>query len=113
MPSKAGGRSSQAAAASKQVRAGGRKPPAAGKGRKKGSLNKTTAALKDAILNAFAKVDGEDYLVMVAKSDPRTFCALLGRVLPLTLQGDKDNPIQHNVGVSWMTETQAKARGWA
>jgi hypothetical protein len=70
-----------------------------GKGRKKGSLNKTTAALKDAILNAFAKVNGEDYLVMVAKSDPRTFCSLLGRVLPLTLEGDAEKPIR--IEVAW------------
>lgn len=27
--------------------------------------------------------------------------------------GDPANPIQHNVGISWMTEAQAKARGWA
>jgi hypothetical protein len=27
--------------------------------------------------------------------------------------GDPGNPIQHQVGVSWMTEAQAKARGWA
>ncbi len=29
------------------------------------------------------------------------------------LAGDQNNPIQHQVGVSWMTEAQAKARGWA
>lgn len=28
------------------------------------------------------------------------------------LAGEQGNPIQHNVGVSWMTEAQAKARGW-
>ena len=27
--------------------------------------------------------------------------------------GDGGGPIQHQVGVSWMTEDQAKARGWA
>ncbi len=85
----------------------------AGKGRRKGSVNKTTAALKDAILNAFNEAGGEKYLVTLAKSDPRTFAMLLGRVLPLTVSGDKDNPIEVNVGVSWMTEEQAKARGWA
>jgi hypothetical protein len=82
-------------------------------GRKKGAPNKTTAALKDAILNAFNAAGGEAYLLTIAKSDPRTFAMLLGRVLPLTLAGDQANPIQVNVGVSWMTETEAKARGWA
>jgi hypothetical protein len=56
-------------------------------GRKKGTPNKTTAALKDAILNAFATVGGEAYLVVVAKKDPRTFCTLLGKVLPTTIEG--------------------------
>lgn len=27
--------------------------------------------------------------------------------------GPQGGPIQHQVGVSWMTEDQAKARGWA
>ncbi len=65
----------------------------AGKGRRKGSVNKTTAALKDAILNAFNEVGGVDYLVTLAKTDPRTFAALLGRVLPLTVAGDSDSPL--------------------
>jgi hypothetical protein len=82
-------------------------------GRKKGAPNKTTAALKDAILNAFNEAGGEKYLLTLAKSDPRTFAMLLGRVLPLTVAGDKENPIEVNVGVKWMTEEQAKARGWA
>lgn len=85
----------------------------AGKGRRKGSQNKTTAALKDAILNAFNAAGGEKYLLTLAQTDPKTFAMLLGRVLPLTVAGDKDNPVQLNVGVSWMTEAQAKARGWA
>ncbi len=56
---------------------------------------------------------GETYLLTLAKTDPKTFAMLLGRVLPLTVAGDKENPVNVNVGVTWMTETQAKARGWA
>lgn len=62
-------------------------------GRQKGSQNKTTAALKDAILNAFNEAGGEKYLLTLAKTDPKTFAMLLGRVLPLTVAGDKDNPL--------------------
>lgn len=65
-----------------------------GAGRKKGSPNKTTVQLKDAILNAFAEVGGEKYLVRLAKEDPRTFCMLLGKVLPATLAGDPDEPVR-------------------
>jgi hypothetical protein len=76
-----------------------RTPPNAGKGRPKGSANKTTTALKDAILEA-AKVVGEDgngkgglqgYLQLVAKSDVKAFSGLLGKVLPMTVQGAGPN----------------------
>lgn len=59
-------------------------------GRPKGSQNKTTAALKDAILNAFVTVGGEGYLAQVARDDPRTFCTLLGKVLPMQIAGDEN-----------------------
>ncbi len=57
-------------------------------GRVKGTPNKTTVALKEAIMNAFEKVGGEDYLVIVAKKDPKTFCALLGKVLPAEIKAN-------------------------
>lgn len=68
-------------------------PPAAGKGRTKGVPNKSTQALKDAILLAAEKVGqdgkGKDgltgYLIGLAKSEPKAFSSLLGRVLPLTI----------------------------
>lgn len=63
-------------------------------GRQKGTPNKTTAQLKDAILNAFAEVGGQKYLVRIASEDPRTFCTLLGKVLPTTLAGDPDEPVR-------------------
>lgn len=70
-------------------------------GRQKGTPNKTTAVLKDAILLA-AKQVGEDgkgkaglvgYLRHVAREDVKAFASLLGRVLPLQLSGDPDQPI--------------------
>ena len=63
----------------------------------KGTPNKTTTALKDAIMNAFEKVGGEDYLVVVAKKDPKTFCTLLARVLPLEIQAKVDGTIAINI----------------
>lgn len=62
------------------------KPPR--RGRPKGSPNKTTATLKEAILLAFDHVGGVRYLVGVARDDPRTFCAMLGKVLPMTVAGE-------------------------
>lgn len=72
---------------------------AAGKktgGRKKGTPNKTTAALKDAILMASDKAHPEGkvgYLRWLAKANSSAFASLLGKVLPTTLAGDPDNPL--------------------
>jgi hypothetical protein len=67
-------------------------------GRPKGSLNKTTAMLKEAILEAAAKAGGKEglvgYLEQQAIENPGPFLTLLGKVLPLTLQGDPNNPIK-------------------
>lgn len=60
----------------------------AGKGRVKGVPNKTTAVLKDAILNAFDQVGGVEYLARVAEQDMKAFCTLLGRVLPTEIKAD-------------------------
>ena len=54
-------------------------------GRIVGTPNKTTVRVKEAILNAFEMVGGQQYLAMVALTDPKTFCTLLGRVLPAEL----------------------------
>ena len=62
-----------------------------GPGRPKGQTNRTTTALKEAILQA-ATEHGEDdtgkngltgYLRKVAREDVKAFAGLLGRVLPL------------------------------
>ena len=63
-------------------------------GRPKGRRNQATILVRDAILRAFDKVGGEDYLAIVARDDPRTFCTLLGRVLPIQLAADGDNPLK-------------------
>jgi hypothetical protein len=68
-------------------------------GRKKGTPNKTTAALKDAILTAVegAMPGGKvGYLKWLAKHNSSAFASLLGKVLPTTLAGDPANPIRHD-----------------
>lgn len=82
--------------ASKELKVSKRKPPAAGKGRPKGAVNKTTAALKEAILQAAQAVghDGKGkeglvgYLKRVAQEDVKAFSTLLGKVLPLQVTGE-------------------------
>lgn len=73
------------------------KPPNAGKGRKKGVPNKTTALLKDAILQAATAAGGGDltrYLADQAIESPTAFLSLLGKVLPLQMTGLDDGPVQ-------------------
>jgi hypothetical protein len=69
-------------------------------GRPKGSLNKTTALLKDAILKAAEDAGDGDmvaYLTQQAKENPGPFMALLGKVLPMQIAGDAENPLVLNV----------------
>lgn len=60
-------------------------------GRKKGTPNKTTKLLKDAILKAAEKAGGKgglvSYLQVQARENPGPFLALLGKVLPMQIAG--------------------------
>ena len=51
-------------------------------------------AYKKAILQAFENAGGVEYLEGIAKDDPRTFCALLGKIIPTTIAGDEDKPLR-------------------
>jgi len=51
-------------------------------GRQKGTPNKLTVGVKDALRTAFTEAGGVEYLVGVAKAEPRVFCALLAKLLP-------------------------------
>jgi hypothetical protein len=73
----------------------GTKPPAAGKGRVKGTQNKFTRDLKELILRALEAVGGEEYLITLAHENPASFATLLGKALPTTIGGDPNgSPIQ-------------------
>lgn len=67
-------------------------------GRKKGTPNKTTKLLKDAILKAAEKAGGKGgivaYLQAQAISNPGPFLALLGKVLPTQVTGPNDGPVE-------------------
>jgi hypothetical protein len=77
---------------------GSKNPGARGRGRPKGSPNKTTAAVKDMILQALTNKGGADYLERQADENPAAFMTLVGKVLPLQVTGDPDGaPIVHEV----------------
>lgn len=56
-------------------------------GRKKGVPNKVSGTLKDMILTALENEGGIEYLRLQAKENPQAFMTLVGKVLPMTVQG--------------------------
>jgi hypothetical protein len=72
-------------------------------GRPKGTPNKTTALLKDAIIKAAeAQGDGGNggligYCTFLARDEPKAFAQLLGKVLPLQVTGADDKAIQISI----------------
>lgn len=69
-------------------------------GRQKGVPNKINRDLKEMILGALDKAGGVDYLVQQAGEKPAAFLALVGRVLPMTVAGDPDNPLLTGITVT-------------
>lgn len=63
-------------------------------GSRKGKPNKNTAALKEMVLAALSEAGGVDYLVQQSEENPTAFLTLVGKVLPLQVAGDQDNPIK-------------------
>lgn len=74
-------------------------------GRKKGTPNKTTQDMKSAILEAFERAGGADYLTMLAADEPRTFVTLLAKVLP-----NENVNENRNIDVNAMTERLHEGR---
>ena len=75
-------------------------------GRKPGSVNKTTALLKDAIIQAATEAGGDGglkaYLKARAQDENKgPFMALLGRVVPLQVDGNPDKPIAHKLTIEF------------
>lgn len=72
-------------------------------GRKKGTPNKINADLKEMILSALAKKGGCEYLERQAEENPVAFMTLVGKVLPMTVQGSGEaGEIEHSIKVSFV-----------
>ena len=88
-------------------------------GRKKGTPNKTTQLLKDAVLRA-AAVSGSKlskdkkypplvrYLAWLAIEHPPTFGTLLGKVLPLQIGGTGDEGEGIDIQINFTPALQSK-----
>jgi len=75
-------------------------------GRTKGSENKVTRELKACIMDAFDRVGHVDYLVSVALGDPKTFCGLLGKILPAEIKAT----MEHTGDITYVVNTGATNR---
>jgi len=62
-------------------------------GRTAGTPNKVTGEVKEMILAALAGAGGVEYLKARAVDTPGPFLALVGKVLPLQVQGDPERPL--------------------
>ena len=60
------------------------------RGRPKGSLNKTTRAVKDMVLQALENKGGIEYLEKQADENPVAFMKLIGKILPLQVKAEHD-----------------------
>lgn len=80
----------------------------AGPGRPKGLPNKLTVSVKEAVENAFQELGGMSYLVHVGRTDPRTFCALLSKLLPTKLANADGSPLL--AALTELTDAQLEAR---
>ncbi len=77
-------------------------------GSRKGIPNKTTALLKDMILKALDGAGGVEYLRRQADENPGPFMRLVGKVLPMQIAGDPDNPLTLSVDMSHLTDEQKR-----
>ena len=71
-------------------------------GRKKGTPNKLTADVKAMVLSALDQAGGVSYLLTQAQSNPNAFLTLVGKVLPLTVAGDPENPLAAGLTVTFV-----------
>src|SRR4051812_26293911 len=83
------------------TRAGRPKPPNAGKGRKKGVPNKTTASAKQAFALAFDGIGGAKALQVWAAENQTEFYKLFARLIPTEVTGKDGDPIAHTVTQVW------------
>jgi hypothetical protein len=73
----------------------------AGPGRPKGSVNKTTAAIKEMVVEALNNAGGVAYLVEQSDKNPTAFLTLVGKVLPLQVAGSLDHQVKVSGALQW------------
>lgn len=57
-------------------------------GRPKGTPNRITAIIKEALMESFDRVGRAEYLVRMAEEEPKAYLQLLAKVLPHEIQAE-------------------------
>ena len=77
----------------------------AGKGRPKGSVNKSTMAIKEMLLASLDNVGGQAYFQQQAIENPNAYMALIGKIIPAEVKkeiiGADGGPVQHAIKVKF------------
>lgn len=77
-------------------------------GSRLGKPNALTVSVREAVERAFDKLGGASYLEHVGRTDPRTFCALLSKLLPTKLANADGSPLL--AALTELTDAQLEAR---
>jgi predicted ATPase len=80
-------------------------------GRRAGTPNKTTAAVKEALTEAFARIGGVEALIEFGKASPAEFYKLWARMLPTEIKAEvaADFSTTTRVDVSHLSDEQLRA----
>lgn len=60
-------------------------------GRKRGTVNKNTKAMREMALAALDTAGGEKYLVRISKSDPKAFLGFIGKFVPAEIKAQLEH----------------------
>ena len=73
----------------------GSEPGDGGSSPSSGKKPRYAKGMREAVLEAFDRLGGVDYLVQVGRDDPRTFVAVLNKLLPQAVEvsGEDGQPI--------------------
>jgi hypothetical protein len=85
----------------KVSKSAGKRPQPKG-GSRKGKPNKLSADVKAMILEALGEAGGSEYLLKQSQTNPNAFLTLVGKVLPLTVSGDPQNPLLTGLTVTFV-----------
>ena len=80
---------------------GGARP---GSGRRRGGTNANIDMVRNALRESFTQLGKEAYLRHVGETDPKTYCALLGKLLPAEIQAEVTGADGGPLEIMWRSE---------